>query len=338
MKFDNVSIVGVAHVDAPHRIPSEDLDARLAQTYRRLGMPARLLESLTGVKARRFWDVQTKPSDAATLAGRKVLADTGVDSARIGALINTSVCRDYVEPSVACFVHANLGLPETCLNFDIANACLGFIDGMHLVGNLIERGQIEFGLVVDGESSRTVVEATLARLSADSCDAQMLRDQLATLTVGSGAAAMILAHTRLAPGGHRFHGGTSLAATEHNQLCRGQLDVGITDTRSLLLHGVGLAQRTWAQAQKELGWSAESVDLFALHQVSELHTQELARAVGFDLAKAFLIYPELGNVGPASVPIVLSKAVEAERVSPGDHVVLGGIGSGLNCTVAGVTW
>jgi hypothetical protein len=26
MKFDNVSIVGVAHVDAPHRIPSEDLD------------------------------------------------------------------------------------------------------------------------------------------------------------------------------------------------------------------------------------------------------------------------------------------------------------------------
>jgi len=87
MKFDNVSIVGVAHVDAPHRIPSEDLDARLAETYRRLGMPARLLESLTGVKARRFWDVQTRPSDAATLAGRKVLADAGVDRARIGALI-----------------------------------------------------------------------------------------------------------------------------------------------------------------------------------------------------------------------------------------------------------
>jgi len=94
MKFDNVSIVGVAHVDAPHRIPSEDLDARLGETYRRLGMPARLLESLTGVKARRFWDVQTQPSDAATLAGRKVLADAGVEPARIGALINTSVCRD----------------------------------------------------------------------------------------------------------------------------------------------------------------------------------------------------------------------------------------------------
>jgi 3-oxoacyl-[acyl-carrier-protein] synthase-3 len=338
MKFDNVAIVGVAHVDAPHRIPSEDIDARMAETYRRMGVPARLLESLTGVKARRFWDRETRPSDAATLAGRKVLADTGVDAKRIGALINTSVCRDYVEPSVACFVHNNLGLPETCLNFDIANACLGFIDGMHMVGNLIERGQIDYGLVVDGESSRSVVEATLDRLSAPTCDPNMLRDQLATLTVGSGAAAMVLTHTRLAPGGHRFHGGTSLAATQHNQLCRGQNDVGITDTRGLLSNGVALARRTWELAQKQLGWNADMVDLFALHQVSELHTQELARSVGFDVSKAFLIYPELGNVGPASVPIVLSKALEAERIAPGDHIVLGGIGSGLNCTVAGVTW
>ena len=338
MKFDNVSIVGVAHVDAPHRIPSEDLDLRMAETYRRLGVPLRLLESLTGVKARRFWDPETRPSDAASLAGRKVLADAGVDPQRIGVLVNTSVCRDWVEPSVACFVHNNLGLPQTCLNFDIANACLGFIDGMHVVGNMIERGQVDFGLIVDGESSRGVVEATLARLSQPACDSSMLRDQLATLTVGSGAAAMILANTRLAPGGHRFHGGTSLAATQHNQLCRGQLHEGITDTRSLLVHGVDLAQRTWALAQKALGWTSESVDFFALHQVSELHAQELARSIGFDVAKAFLIYPELGNVGPASIPVVLSKALEAERISPGDHIVLGGIGSGLNCTVAGVTW
>jgi len=135
-----------------------------------------------------------------------------------------------------------------------------------------------------------VVEATLARLSADSLrPQQMLRDQLATLTVGSGAAAMILAHTRLAPGGHRFHGGTSLAATEHNQLCRASSTWDHRHAQPVAARG-GVAQRTWAQAQKELGWSAESVDLFALHQVSELHTQELARAVGFDLAKAFLIY------------------------------------------------
>jgi len=155
MKFDNVSIVGVAHVDAPHRIPSEDLDARLAQTYRRLGMPARLLESLTGVKARRFWMCRPNPATRPPWPGARCLP-TRAWIRHASARSSTPRCAATTSSRQSrAFVHANLGLPETCLNFDIANACLGFIDGMHLVGNLIERGQIEFGLVVDGESSRT---------------------------------------------------------------------------------------------------------------------------------------------------------------------------------------
>jgi len=338
VRFDNVSIAGLAHVDAPHRIGSQEIDAALAPTYARLKLPPHLLESLTGVRARRFWDPGTQPSAAATLAARRLIDETGIDAGRLGVLVNTSVCRDFVEPSVACIVHGNLGLPERCLNFDVANACLGFLDGMAIVGNMIERGQVDHGLVVDAEGSRHVVERTIERLSGPACDEQMLRDQLATLTVGSGAAAMLLSHSRLAPGAPRFLGGVSLAATQHNQLCRGQLDVGLTDTRNLLTHGVALAARTWALGQEALGWDADGVDLFALHQVSDLHTQELARTLRFDLARAFLIYPELGNVGPASIPITLSKAAQAERLSAGDRVVLGGIGSGLNCTAAGVIW
>ena len=65
--------------------------------------------------------------------------------------------------------------------------------------------------------------------------------------------------------------------------------------------------------------------------MSEAHTATLASVLGFDPSKAFLIYPELGNIGPASVPIVLSKAEDAGRLHPGDRVVLAGIGSGLNC-------
>ena len=111
----------------------------------------------------------------------------------------------------------------------------------------------------------------------------------------------------------------SLADSRHHQLCRGHVDIGITDTGSLLLHGVALAARTWQRGRDEFGWSSESVDQFAVHQVSELHTQEVARALGFGLEKTLLIYPEFGNVGPASIPMVLSKAFEAERMAPGNR-------------------
>src|SRR3546814_20501187 len=61
-------------------------------------------------------------SDAATLAGVKALADAGIDPNKVGLLVSTSVSRDYLEPSTASIVSGNLHLPDTCQNFDVANA------------------------------------------------------------------------------------------------------------------------------------------------------------------------------------------------------------------------
>ena len=143
MHFDNVAILGLAHVDAPHRVPSADLERRLAPTLERLGMKPDLLSSLTGIVARRFWDEGTQPSQVATRAAELAIERAGVDRGRLGALLNTSVCRDFIEPSTACLVHGNLGLSDACLNFDVGNACLAFLSGIQIVGNMIERGQIE---------------------------------------------------------------------------------------------------------------------------------------------------------------------------------------------------
>ncbi len=337
-RYENVVIAGLAWVEAPERVTSSALTAPIAGQLKTLGMPPDFLEGITGIRARRFWPRGTRPSEAATRAGQQVLLASGIAPEQIGALVSTSVSKDYVEPAVACFVHHALGLPETCINFDIGNACLAFLNGMDVVAQMIERGQIESGMVVVGESSRPVVEATVQRLARPDTDGARLRAQLATLTLGSGAAAMILSHARSAPAGHAYLGTVSLANTAQHDLCLGRADEGITDTQSLLVHGVALAKRTWQRAVQELGWSLESVDLFALHQVSGPHTLELAKAVGFDVARAHPIYPEQGNIGPASVPIVLADAERNDLLSAGDRVILGGIGSGLNCTVGAVIW
>ena len=203
MNFENLSIVSVRHVDAPHRVTSAEIMAELSETTQRLGLPPNLLESLAGIHERRFWNEQTEPSDAATLAAEVVLEDADLDRSRLGVLINTSVCRDYIEPSTACLVHGNLGLPAACDNFDVGSACIAFANGMEIVGNMIELGQIEYGIVVDGEGSRYVVESTIERLQNESTDEQTFRDHFAALTLGSGAVAMVLAHRDRAPRGAR---------------------------------------------------------------------------------------------------------------------------------------
>ncbi|MBN8611710.1 MAG: 3-oxoacyl-ACP synthase III [Deltaproteobacteria bacterium] len=338
MRFENVSILSVASLDAPNRTTSADLEARLSPFLKRLGFAPGVLASLSGVIARRFWDEGTAPSEVAAKAAERAITEAGVERARIGLLVNTSVSRDYVEPSTACLVHGKLGLHPTCLNFDVANACLGFINGMDLVAQSIERGVIDYGLVVDGESSRFVVDKTIERLNATG-DARAFADHFATLTLGSGAAAMLLSHKDLAgPEAHRYVGSVSLAATEHSHLCRGQVDGMITDGQKLLQAGLELARRTFELASTELGWSPEVLDEIAIHQVSRQHTDKLAERLGLDPSRIHAIFPELGNVGPASIPLVLTQAAELGRLSKGDRVALMGIGSGLNCAMAEVVW
>ena len=152
------------------------------------------------------------------MAGAKALADAGVDPGAIGLLIDTSVCRDHLEPSAAVDVHQQLGLGTACLNFDLGNACLGFVNGMQLAATLIDAGQIEYALVVDGEGSRQPQEQTIERLRQPDSTRQDVLASFATLTLGSGGAAMVLGRASAHPEGHRFIGGVARDATQHHRL------------------------------------------------------------------------------------------------------------------------
>ena len=338
MLFQHVAIAGLAHIDAPRRVSSDDINARLKPTLDRLGIRTDVLKDIAGINARHLWDEGVQASDAATLAAVKALADAGIDPDKVGLLVNTSVSRDYLEPSTASIVSGNLRLPDTCQNFDVANACLAFLNGMDIASRMIERGEIEYALVVDGETANLAYEKTLERMTrADSTEADF-KSEMATLTLGSGAAAMVLARAELAPGAPRYRGGVTRAATEWNKLCRGNLDGMVTDTRQLLVEGIKLAQKTFEVAKLKLGWVAGELDEFVVHQVSKVHTAAFTKAMGIDPRKVLTIFGEHGNIGPASVPIVLSKLREMGRLKKGNRVALLGIGSGLNCSMAEVVW
>lgn len=338
MLFEHVSIASIAHIDAPNPLSSADINERLRPTLTRLGIRTDVLGDIAGIHSRRFWDAGTQASDAATAAAEKALAELDVPREKIGLLVNTSVSRDYLEPSTASIVSGNLGLADTCQNFDLANACLAFINGMDIASRMIERGEIEYALVVDGETASLAYEKTLERMSSPELTEAEFRQELATLTLGCGAAAMVLSRSELTPDAPRYKGGVSRAATQWNGLCRGNLDRMVTDTRTLLIEGIKLAQKTFDVAKTALGWAVEEFDEFVIHQVSQVHTQAFIKAIGIDPKKVLTIFAEYGNIGPASVPIVLSKLKEMGRLHKGQRIALMGIGSGLNCSMAEVVW
>jgi len=337
--FNNVAIEAVACALPTTIITSADIESRLSATLERMGIKPGIIEGLSGIRERRFWAAEQQASDVATLAAENVLAKTGIPRKAIGCLISTSVSKDYIEPSVASLVHGNLGLADDCINYDMGNACLGFVNAMASVGMMIDAGLVDYGLIVDGENSREVVEATIERLRLPDARPDDFRDQFATLTLGSGAVAMILCHSNLATSGHVINGSVTRAATRHSRLCLGQRDRMTADASKVLIFGVELAKKTWDIASSTLNrWSDAQIDAYMPHQVSRRNMDVLNEKLGLTPEKQHLNFSTLGNIGPAAVPITLCQAAESGRIRSGDHVALMGIGSGLNCSMMSVTW
>jgi 3-oxoacyl-[acyl-carrier-protein] synthase-3 len=331
----NTAVLAVCGVEAPIVATSASFDEQLSETYARVGMRPGMLEELAGVRERRWWPEDVTFADGAAMAGAKALAEAGINPSQIGVMINTSVSRAYLEPSSAVAVHHQLGLPTSCMNFDLANACLGFVNGIQLAGTMIDSGQADYALLVDCEGSRFTQETTIKRLQGPDATAADLMEQFATLTLGSGAAAMVLGRADRHPEGHQVVGGVSRAGTEHHDLCVGNLDRMRTDSRKLFQAGLALAVETWTDAVA-VGFDWTDVDFFIAHQTSTKHIRAMADALGVDEAKFPLSLPTYGNMGPAAVPFTLARQVDL--LQAGMRVLLLGIGSGLNTSYAEITW
>ncbi len=316
-------------------VKSSDFDARLAPSLKRLRLSKRLLERVAGVEERRWWAPGTAFDDAAIEAGAKALAESGIEAGQVGLLINTSVTRRNLEPSVAVKIHHGLGLPSSAMNFDVANACLGFVNGMTLAANMIDSGQIQYALIVAGEDAQATQENTFDRLNAETSTRDDYLREFATLTLGSGAAAAVIGPADKHPGGHRILGGVSRAGTQHHQLCVGGPDGMFTDTKGLLDNGLELVTDAWDEAHTD-GWDWRSMDRYVTHQVSNSYTNAIIKAVDLVRKRVPITFPKWGNVGPASLPMTLAQ--ESQSLNPGDRVLCMGVGSGLNTAMMEIAW
>ncbi|MBN1486067.1 MAG: 3-oxoacyl-ACP synthase III [Anaerolineae bacterium] len=340
MLYENVCIEGMGYVIPDNVVTSEWLERQIAPVYEALGVPFGYIERLTGIKEHRWWDEDLVPSDGAAMAGERAIADAGIKKKEVRCLVNTSVCRDYIEPATATFVHRKLGLPSEAMTFDVINACLGFINGIVLVANMIELGQIDTGLVVASEAPRMGQLATIQRLLKNPPDKQSLRDNLASFTLGAASVAMVLRHASKSKTGKRIIGGFAYGRSEHSDLCVAQNDWMRTKSTPMLHEGAKTVAVTWKNFRKELGWHNGSITKLFTHQVSEPQ-RVLGLTKTLRLPANGMDYPTLsylGNTGAVAAPICMAIARDDKFLVDGDRVVLLGVGSGINSIILGIQW
>ncbi len=347
-KYQSVHLEAFGYALPKKVVTSSQLEQELGPVYKQLGLHEGRLELMTGIRERRFWENGTMPSDASTLAGKQALDHANLVSADIECLMHTAVSRDCLEPATASVVHHNLSLPRRSVMYDISNACLGFLNGMASLANMIELGQVKRGLIVAGESSRQLVQTTIRELlNTKTLHRQDLKAAFASLTIGSGAVGLVMTHESVSKTDHRLLGGVARTASEHNGLCRGSSDTGFTDdsamtmktdAEALLKGGCELAAETWVEFKKGLAWGQNDVDRTFSHQVGSAHREKMYESLGLSLDNDFSTFEFLGNVGSVSLPLTMAMGIEQDEPPPHTKIAMLGIGSGLCSAMLGIEW
>lgn len=348
MQYKNVCLESFGYVLPEETISSAQIESSLAPLYQRLRLPEGRLELMTGIRERRFWPAGMLPSEKSVESAEKAIAAAEIDKSQIGALVHASVCRDHLEPATACKVHHRLGLGPHCQIYDVSNACLGVLNGMVQVANMIELGQIRAGVVVATESSRQLVETTIAELNRNqSLTREQMKLAIASLTIGSGSVAVVLADRELSRTQNRLLAGVAGTNTAFHALCHSGRDEAVademaplmqTDSERLLHAGIETAADAFGAFLDEVGWQREQIDKTFCHQVGVAHRKLLFEKLGLSPGADFSTVEFLGNTGSVAVPITAAIGIERGHLKAGDQVALLGIGSGINVLMLAVHW
>ena len=348
MQYTQVCIESLGYTLPDEIWSSDEIEARLSPLYDRLGLAEGRLELMTGIRERRFWERDVLPSDKSVESANLAIEAAEIDRRELGALLHGSVCRDHLEPATACGVHHRLGLRPDCVVYDVSNACLGLLNGVTQIANMIELGQIRAGLIVGTEGGRQLVETTIDTLNRDTTlTRQSVKSAVASLTIGSGSCAILLTHREISRTENRLLGATFHTATQHHQLCQSGQDEAMasgmqplmrTDSERLMHEGIDTGATTFERFLREMRWEHRDIQRTFCHQVGVAHRNLLFESLKLNPDNDYPTVQWLGNTGSVALPLTMAIGCEGGFVSEGQNIALLGIGSGINCLMLGASW
>ena len=88
----------------------------------------------------------------------------------------------------------------------------------------------------------------------------------------------------------------------------------------------------------EIGWSADDVDVYVLHQANIRIIESVAKRLKQPVDKFPPNLQQCGNISAASVPILLDKVRKDGMIKNEGKIILSGFGAGLTWGACAIEW
>ena len=302
----------------PERVVSNDeLAAELAT--RNIATSDEWIVERTGIRQRHLAEPGVTTSQLATEAARHALADAGVQAADVDLIIVATSTPDFVFPSTACLVQANLGAKGGAA-FDVQAVCSGFVYALSTADAFIRAGRARCALVIGAEVFSSILD---------------WNDRSTCVLFGDGAGAVVLKASDQ-PGvlAAQLHADGSLTKI----LCAaGNVSHGSVvgdpflrmDGQAVFKQAVTVLDRSARDVCAEAGVDISEVDWLVPHQANVRILNFLARKLHVPTEKVVITVDSHANTSAASVPLALDAARRDGRVKPGQLVLMQGVGGGF---------
>ncbi|MFG2246342.1 3-oxoacyl-ACP synthase III family protein [Spirillospora sp. NPDC048823] len=312
------------------RVDSEELS-------RSMGLDPSWIEERTGIRHRHVAGPGQAASDLAAAAAGRAMQEAGLGAGDIGLIVLGTSTPDELGPSTACRVQALLGARRAAA-FDVSAACTGFVYALQAaVGWLAGRPEPAPHALVIG------VEVYSRFLNpADRATAALFGDGAAAAVIGPVAPPYGIGPVTLGSDGSRAGDVLIPAGGSRSPAGAGTVaGLGHTihmDARAVRGFIADVFPRLVAEACEDAGIKPADLALVVPHQPNPRLVAALAGEAGLDPSQLAIAGQDVGNIGAASLPYALDRAVRDNRIAAGDLVLLAGFGAGVTWGHALITW
>ncbi len=326
------SLLGVQIIGTGSYVPEQVVTN--ADLEERFGFDPAWIEQRTGILARRYAAPEQATSDLCIEAARRAIRNAKISPRDIDLIVVGTFTPDYHCPTTANLVQEALRIDAPAM--DVQAACSGFVYALTTAAQFVATGNAKYALVIGGDCNSRIVNP---------------QDQKVAPLFGDGAGAVILtrgnSHQGLvcyqlgSDGGggsllDRPSGGTKRPLTS-DELAAGNHYLHM-DGKSVFKWAVRALTESIDLVLRQSGLSVDDVGLCVLHQANIRIINNAAEQLGIPAERMHNNLQHYGNTSGGSIPIALDEALQSNRLSRGDALLMSGFGAGLTWGTCVFRW
>ena len=290
----------------------------------------------TGIRYRRVVEADTCTSDLAVKAAEKLFSSLDWQKEDIELLIMVTQTPDFTCPNTAIILQDRLGLPKSCIAFDVPLGCSGYVYGLFIATSMMNSAGLTKGLLIVGDTlsrQASPLDKSAFPLFGDGASATALeatdKDHKINFLLGSDGSG----YEAIIVPGSGYREPLTAKSLEYTDI-----EPGISRTRlNTVMNGTDVFSFGISVVPAELKKFCElsnqeisSFDHVFFHQANFFMNEKIRKKAGLSEEQVPYSLHEYGNTSSATIPITISHHYKNAGIVDGKNILLCGFGVGLS--------